>query len=130
MYERELQHYGVKGMRWGIRKAETRSGGRRRQMSEDARAVKELKKKKLSQMSNAELRKFNERVQLEQQYSKLKPGVVKKGMQVATTVAAATGTILTLQANGGKLIGIGRTVGNKVIDAAGDMILRDLAKHL
>lgn len=61
-----LAHYGVKGMRWGKRRSASS-----RQTSEDHQEAQTLKKKHTSEMSNAELRKLNERMQLEQNYSQL-----------------------------------------------------------
>lgn len=71
-----LYHYGVLGMRWGRRKARSSSsstnGSKRSNTSDDHNRAKALKKKKLSQLSNAELRELNNRMQLESQYKNLK----------------------------------------------------------
>ena len=63
MIEKELKHYGVLGMKWGHRKQS-------RPMSEDAKKAKNLKKKKVSEMSNSELKRLNERMNLEQNYKR------------------------------------------------------------
>lgn len=78
-----LAHYGVPGMKWGRRKGSSRTAG-------DAKAVAPLRKKKPSQMTNDELRKLNERMQLEQNYKKLNPNVAVRGKKY---VAATIGTI-------------------------------------
>ena len=49
--ENELEHWGTKGMRWGIRKSRSGSGGSRktskkRMASDDAKDAMSLKKKK------------------------------------------------------------------------------------
>ena len=77
-----LYHSGVKGMRWGVRRYQNSDGsltdaGRKRYntkapKSEEHLRVKALKKKKLSQLSNAEIRELNNRMQLESQYKNLK----------------------------------------------------------
>jgi hypothetical protein len=70
----ELMHYGILGMKWGRRKAT-------RQTSDDYRSVKKIRKKHYSEMSNAELRKANERLQLEANYKNLtkkKTGIGKR----------------------------------------------------
>lgn len=59
-----LSHYGVKGMKWGRRKAKEAP-------SEDYVRTKNLRKKSLNSLSNDELRKLNERLQLERSYRDL-----------------------------------------------------------
>ena len=93
-----LQHYGVKGMKWGVRKA---------RRSTDSAEVKQIRKKKVKQMTNAELKKANERIRLEQEYKRLNPNVVKKGMAVAAGVAGAMGTVIALKNNGQQIIKMG-----------------------
>ena len=82
MYENELMHHGVLGMRWGVRKDRSLGGSYQRshksRMSEDAREAKQIKKKKVSQMSNAELKKLNTRQELERKYSQMNPSVIQK----------------------------------------------------
>lgn len=67
----ELKHYGVKGMRWGARRKEGPDGRVKREPSADFKETRELAKKRPAQLSNSELRKLNERLQLEQTYSNL-----------------------------------------------------------
>lgn len=64
-----LAHYGVKGMKWGVRRR--RGLGGHVVKSEDKETADALKKRKPATMSNAELRKLNERLQLEQTYAQL-----------------------------------------------------------
>lgn len=84
--DRILAHYGVKGMKWGIRRNKdgsvTRTG--KRMKSEDHKEAERLKKKPLYELSNQELRRLNERMQLEQNYKQLmaKEGVsIRKGQR-------------------------------------------------
>ena len=109
----ELYHHGVLGMKWGVRKDRSHSSGSRRKkstrhMSQDAREASVIKKKSVSQMSNAELKKINERSRLEQEYSRLNPSTVQKGLKFAGVVAAGMGTVVALYSNGGKIIEIGK----------------------
>ena len=88
-----LKHYGVKGMKWGVRKDRDRnpvevsssqtpgkyvrtSGGQNQTASEDAvRARKAAQKAKASTtdaLSNKELQSLVQRMNLEQQYASLK----------------------------------------------------------
>lgn len=109
-----LCHHGVKGMKWGIRKDYSSSGSGKRKRSRqedwsnDAKEASQIKKKRVSQMSNAELRKLNERQNLERQHSQLNPSVISKGMKYAATAVTITGTVVTLYANSGKLIEMGK----------------------
>ena len=102
-----LYHHGVKGMKWGVRRAN-------RQPSSDSAEAKALKKKKLDELSNAELRKLNDRMNLERNYSQLNPSVIKRGAKMVATAAIATTTVLTLYNNSNKLIGIGKTFVKKL----------------
>lgn len=80
-----LQHYGVKGMKWGVRK--------KRIYSKDYSETKALRKKKASELSNEELRKLNERMNLEQNYERLNPSYAQRGIKTLSTISAVLGTI-------------------------------------
>ena len=116
MTESELYHYGIKGMKWGVRKSRSRTGSSRKKRSktdgwsDDAKETYRIKKKKVNQMSNAELRKVNERRNLERNYKQLNPNAVKRGVAVVATTAAALGTMATLYNNGSNLVKIGQKI--------------------
>lgn len=63
----ELKHYGVLGMRWGIRRDKSSSGGSRRSSDYFGKSRKSIKN-----MSNNELRSRINRMQLEKQYKSLR----------------------------------------------------------
>ena len=133
-YNDELYHWGVKGMKWGVRRYQnkdgtlTAKGKKRYAMSEDAKTASELKKKKVSEMSNAELRKLNERTRLEQEYSKLNPGAIRKGWKFVAASAGIMGTALAVYNNSNQIAKIGKDVGNKIIDAVGNRMMDELNK--
>ena len=130
-YDNELYHYGVLGMKWGVRRDRSRSSGsrRKRSMSDDAREASAIKKKKVSQMSNAELKKLNERSRLEQEYSRLNPGAVRKGWKFVAGAAGIMGTTLAVYNNSNQLVQIGKKAGSKIVDVAGNQILKELARN-
>ena len=118
-----LQHHGIKGMKWGVRRFRNKNGtltaaGKKRynqdDWSNDAKEVSALRRKSVNQMSNAELRKYNERVRLEQEYSRLNPSKIKKGMAIAAGVAGTLTTINNLYNSGNSLIANGQKVVNKL----------------
>lgn len=114
-----IAHHGVKGMRWGVRRSRDQlaraRGSRRDSWSDDAKEVRNLKKKRINQMSNAELRKYNERTRLEQEYSRLNPNVVKKGWKYVAGAAVATNTVVNLYNNSDKLIKLGKPVVDRML---------------
>lgn len=117
-----LVHHGIKGQRWGVRRFQRRDGtltpaGRKRRTdnwSDDAKTVSALKKKSVNEMSNAELRKYNERVRLEQEYSKLNPSTINKGWKYVVAAASITNTAVNLYSNSDKLVKVGKTVVDKM----------------
>lgn len=78
-----VKHYGVKGMHWGVRKAESSGGGSapaarpasKPRMSEDAKNVEKafskINRGGTDALSNQELQHLVSRLNLEQQYSRL-----------------------------------------------------------
>jgi 2'-5' RNA ligase len=76
-----LQHHGVKGMKWGVRRGETgastapSSPGPRPKLSEDVKNVSRIHTKirngGTGSLSNQEMRQFLERMDLERRYSQM-----------------------------------------------------------
>ena len=97
----ELQHHGVMGMHWGYRRGSVKSS-----TSKKAKSTK----LDVNKMSDEELRKRVNRLQMEQQYKTLSSANIGKGkayaqkfMKTATTAAAVSTTALTLYKNAGKI---------------------------
>lgn len=114
--ENELKHYGVLGMKWGVRKA--------RPSSADAQKVQTIRKKKVHEMSNQELREANNRLELENKYKNFtkKKSVGQKalrGMQVFTTTV---GTVTAAYA-ASKTV---RKAVNATLNKIGDYVVKDI----
>lgn len=77
-----LEHYGIRGMKWGVRKKRSRSA--------DSSEAASLKKKKVFEMSNEELKKVNARLDLEKRYSSLNPSTTSK---VAKLIGGMAGSM-------------------------------------
>lgn len=118
MYDLYLEHHGIKGMKWGVRRYQNKDGSltaagkkrARKNWSEDAIQAKKIKKKSVHSMSNSELQTLNKRMELESKYHQLNPSVVKKGLKFVGAVAGGMGTVLALRNNSKQLIDIGKKV--------------------
>lgn len=78
MENNELRHHGVRGMKWGIRRFQNKDGsltnaGKKRYVDapDKVKAKPETKKKRLSEMSDAELRERISRLEMEKRYKDL-----------------------------------------------------------
>lgn len=98
-----LAHHGVKGMRWGRhlpgkdRVSVNAKADARTEASPDAVKARTLgktaKRSGTAALSNSELQTLVTRQNLEQQYSRLNPGTVKKGNAHIKEILAIAGTV-------------------------------------
>lgn len=115
----ELQHHGIKGQRWGVRRFQNSDGtltsaGKKRQKMDGSKEktpphedyVKAHSKKRIEEMSDKELRNRLNRLDMEKRYKQIPPEQVSKGQNFAksilkagTTVATVTSTALTIYNN-------------------------------
>lgn len=120
-----IMHFGVKGMKWGVRKAtKVRASAN---SSEDHIMKKVAKKTPISQMSTAQLKKANERLQAEKTYRELtsKGGInkIKKGAATISAISAlplaAAGVYNLVKSPAGQAaIVVGKRAINKYIHGA------------
>lgn len=103
----ELEHYGIPGMKWGVRKkrvpgSSSASAKPKPTMSADAKRVSNIKSKVKAKgrdsLSNDEMQDLVKRMNLEQQYRNLNPSKAKKGADYLKTVAGVLGTVGSIYA--------------------------------
>ena len=117
----ELMHYGIPGMRWGVLRAQRRDArierkGARKRWSEDTIDVSKIRAKKVKQMSNAELKRLNERNQLEVTNRELKRKQ-SRGQRVVQSFIKTAGTITAVVA----AAGVYKKYGSAILDKIGNM---------
>jgi len=83
-------HYGIPGMKWGKRSARTATKSPPN-YSQDHKTKSALKKKKISEMSNAELKSLNERLNLEKNYKDLTKTEKTAGQKFVNNVLTSAG---------------------------------------
>ena len=101
----ELMHYGVPGMKWGVRRTPAQLGRKKtssskslfgkkkpkpkakaKTKSESSKEETAPKKKSVKEMSNEELNAAIDRMRLEQTYASLSPQKVSMGKKIAKTI--------------------------------------------
>lgn len=112
---KSLQHVGIMGMRWGVRKggggsSRSRGSHDRGGQSNDHTEARRIKGKHLSEMSNDEIQKLSKRLRLEKEYKDLNPDAVARGkksvetaIKVIGTTAALIGSAKVIYDNGKKI---------------------------
>lgn len=119
----EVIHYGIKGMKWGVRRTPEQLGrarGRTSSESEDVKTAKAARRKigrrgNTDALSNAELQSVVNRMNLEQQYKRLQgpsrsSRITKKGASFA----------------GGVVEGVAKQTATKLLSKQTDKVIADL----
>lgn len=120
MENNELKHYGILGMKWGVRRSPAQLGhkpssssksspnrngpskiSRPKKLKKASSKVEAPKKKTISKMSEEELNKMIDRMRLEKTYkqliSELNPKKVSKGKQFVLRVLEKSGENIATQ---------------------------------
>lgn len=91
-----LEHHGIKGQKWGIRRErKALTSGKKglpTKKHEDYVVNAKNRKKKVSELSNEDIRKANERADLENNFRKKNPGKIDKGHAHVVRLLAIAGT--------------------------------------
>lgn len=122
-----LAHWGIPGMKWGRRKGNTSSSSspaKDSQNSADHDKAAAIKKKKLSEMSNDELRTLATRLQLEKQLRDLTPAQKSLGKKLASDAIQnlATKTLTGITDIGAKMLS------DKAGEIMADIVGKKIAK--
>lgn len=103
MDNNELYHYGVLGMKWGVRRARSGSSsktGKKQSAYEHEDYSQTHSKKSVKSMSDAELRRRLNRLQMEKQYKDIQPRTINKGKKYVNTFIKAGATVATVTTTG------------------------------
>lgn len=113
MDNNELYHYGVLGMKWGVRKSRNSGGSSARKKSsrdtEDSR-IKDLRKKDVKnrrKLSDADLKKKIERLKMEKQLKELTAEEISPGKKFVSDVMSSSGKkVVTTFVTGATIYGV------------------------
>lgn len=134
MEQNYITHHGVLGMKWGVRrsKAQLARAGRKKDVPDDAHEdyKRAHSSKKLSDMSDKELRETNNRLQMERQYRDLTKKT-SKGKKLVNAFIASGVTITGVMTAVTAYQKLGNTKAvqsakNMALDKIGDAIVKDI----
>ncbi|MEG1523839.1 MAG: hypothetical protein RR475_02305 [Clostridia bacterium] len=100
----ELMHYGILGMRWGVRRTPAQLGNRSARKSSGSlkkekrsrltkksksKTVAKVQKRTVKDMADEELKAKISRLEMEKKYSDLNPSAIEAGKKFAHTIGKA-----------------------------------------
>ncbi len=97
-----LEHYGKKGMQWGVRKAIVFRPGAsakakaKKETSDDYKTSQEIRKKRSAQLSNKQIETANNRANLERNFNRLNPGRISRGQAAVVAIVGTVGVVNTV----------------------------------
>ena len=94
--EEELMHYGVLGMRWGVRRASKRTGSSKKGKKKKASGQPQQQRR----MSNKELQSRVKRMKLEKQYRELTSELIPKEKSKIEKLISTAETVSKLSSSG------------------------------
>lgn len=121
--ENDIYHFGIKGMKWGVRRYQNKDGS----LTSDGKAhySDDYKRahsgKSVKEMSDTELRTVNNRLQMERQYTQMTKKT-SKGKKIVQALISTAGTIAAAEG----AYNTYKKYGNKAIDTIGDMVVKEL----
>ncbi len=99
-----LEHYGKKGMQWGVRSKTTvfrpgsgaKAKAKKEKTSEDYKISQAIRKQRSRQLSNKQIETANNRANLERNFNRLNPGRISRGRAAVASIVATVGVVNTV----------------------------------